>query len=395
VATITAPMARGDKPYRVYRGGRAKGRVPLQRRVEPTTRRDGRRPARAAAPARAPASTSPRRRRGWGPRVGTVFVVLVLLTIAWAVASYVALGNAVGGANERLGPVALDGQSGLLLSDPTATLLLGTDHGPGTGREGARRSDSIILVRTDPGRGRTAYLSIPRDLRVDVPGRGSAKVNAAYQFGGPDLAVRTVRNFTGLRINHVAVVDFRNFEQLIDALGGVTIDVPEAIVSNRFDCPYPTRERCERWSGWRFTPGEQEMDGRRALTYSRIRENRLNPAENDLSRGERQQQVVRAIGGKITSFGTLVRMPLLADDLIAPLATDLSASELAQLAWVGKRAGRTLRCRLGGTPTSIGGESALAPAEENRAVVLMFLGVSAPQPPPPQYGLFGPGCVVR
>jgi len=395
VATITGPMARGDKPYRVYRGGRVKGKVPLQRRVEPTPRRDGRRPARAAAPAPASAPASPRRRRGWGRRVGMVFVVLVLLTIAWAVASYLALGNAVGGANERLGPVALDGQSGLLLSGPTTTLLLGSDQGPGAGREGARRSDSILLVRTDPGRGRTSFLSIPRDLRVDVPGRGSAKVNAAYQFGGPDLAVRTVRNFTGLRINHVAVVDFRNFEQLIDALGGVTIDVPEAIVSNRFDCPYATRELCERWSGWRFAPGEQEMNGRRALTYSRIRENRLNPAENDLSRGERQQEVVRAIGGEITSFGTLVRMPLLADDLIAPLATDLSASELAQLGWVTKRAGRTLRCRLGGTPTSIGGESALAPVEENRAVVLMFLGVSAPQPPPPQYGLFGPGCIVR
>ena len=387
-------MARADKPYRVYRGGRVKGRVPLQRRVEPAPRRDGRRPGRAATPA--PATTPPpRRRRGWGRRVALALGVLLLLFVAWAIASYVALGNAVSGANERLGPVALDGQSGLLLADPTTTLLLGTDAGPGAGRENAQRSDSIMLVRTDPGRGRTSFLSIPRDLRVDVPGRGSAKINAAFQLGGPDLAVRTVRGFTGLTVNHVVVVDFRDFEQLIDALGGVTIDVPEPIVSNRFDCPYSTRERCERWGGWRFAPGEQTMGGRRALVYSRIRENRLNPAENDLSRGERQQQVVRAIGDELTSFGTLVRMPLLADDLIAPLATDLSASELAQLGWVTKRAGRTLRCRLGGTPTSVGGESALAPVEENRAVVLMFLGVSAPQPPPPQYGPFGPGCIVR
>ena len=88
-------------------------------------------------------------------------------------------------------------------------------------------------------------------------------------------------------------------------------------------------------------------------------------------------------------------MPVLADDIVAPLATDLSAAELTQLAWVNYRAGQTLRCRLGGTPTSIGGESALVPVEENRNVVLMFLGVSAPQPPPPQYGLFGPGCVVH
>ena len=76
------------------------------------------------------------------------------------------------------------------------------------------------------------------------------------------------------------------------------------------------------------------MTGRRALVYSRIRENRLNPAENDLTRGERQQAMLRAIGGELTSFWTLVRMPFLADDIVAPLATDLSAAKLAQLAWV-------------------------------------------------------------
>jgi LCP family protein required for cell wall assembly len=323
-------------------------------------------------------------------------LVVLLVVVVWAVASYVALGRAVDGANARLGPVPLDQQSGLILNEPTTTLLLGTDHGPGAGRESARRTDSMVLMRTDPERGRTSFLSLPRDLRVEVPGRGFSKLNAAHQSGGPDLTVRTVRNLlgSGVDVHHVVVVDFDDFEQLIDALGGVTIDVPEAIVSNRFDCPY-SAERCASWNGWRFAAGEQELSGRRALVYSRIRENRLNPAENDLTRGERQQAMLRAIGDELTSFRTLVKMPVLADDIVAPLATDLSAAQLTQLAWVNYRAGQTLRCRLGGTPTSIGGESALVPVEENRNVVLMFLGVSAPQPPPPQYGLFGPGCVVR
>jgi polyisoprenyl-teichoic acid--peptidoglycan teichoic acid transferase len=385
-------MARGDKPYRVYRGGRVKGRVPVPSRVEETPRRNGRRRPKPVLPAPA----APRRRRGWGRRIGIVVLVLLLVVVVWAVASYVALGRAVDGANARLGPVPLDQQSGLVLNEPTTTLLLGTDHGPGAGRESARRTDSMLLMRTDPERGRTSFLSLPRDLRVEVPGRGFSKLNAAYQSGGPDLTVRTVRNLlgSGVALHHVVVVDFDDFERLIDALGGVTIDVPEPIVSNRFDCPY-SPERCASWNGWRFAAGEQEMTGRRALVYSRIRENRLNPAENDLTRGERQQAMLRAIGGELTSFGTLVKMPVLADDIVAPLATDLSAAELTQLAWVNYRAGQTLRCRLGGTPTSIGGESALVPVEENRNVVLMFLGVSAPQPPPPQYGLFGPGCVVR
>lgn len=385
-------MAQGDKPYRVYRGGRTKGRVPLQRRVEQAPRRDGGRPDRPATPV--PTAPGPPRRRRWPRRVGIAFILLLLLALVWGFASYFALARALDGANRRLGPVpALDEQSGLLISDPATTLLLGTDHGPGAGREGAERSDSIMLVRTDPGRGRTSFLSIPRDLRVDVPGHGFAKINAAFQFGGPNLTVQTIKGFTGLQVNHLAVVDFGNFEQLIDALGGVTIDVPEPILSNRFDCPFATQEQCQRWDGWRFAAGEQTMGGRRALVYSRIRENRLDPAENDLTRGERQQAVVRAIGDEVTSFSTLVRMPFLADDLIAPLATDLSAGQFAQLAWVKVRSGATLRCRLGGTPTSIGGESFLIGSEENRNVILMFLGVAAPQPPPPGTGLFGPGCV--
>jgi hypothetical protein len=105
--------------------------------------------------------------------------------------------------------------------------------------------------------------------------------------------------------------------------------------------------------------------------------------------------VVRAIGDELTSFSTLVRLPFLADDLVAPLATDLSAGQIGQLGWVSKRAGASLRCRLGGTPTSIGGESFLIGSEENRNVILMFLGSSAPQPPPPGTGLYGPGCVSR
>jgi LCP family protein required for cell wall assembly len=386
-------MARGDKPYRVYRGGRTKGRVPLQRRAEQTAPpRDGRPARRVSTPTPA---TPPGRRRGWGRRIALTLLVVVLLVIAWVIASYIAVAKAMDGAHERLGPVALDDQRGLMLANPSTILLLGTDRGPGAGRQGAQRSDSIMLVRTDPARGRTAYLSIPRDLRVDVPGRGFNKINAAFQLGGPDLAIRTIRDFTGLKLNHVIVVDFRNFEQLIDALGGVTINVDEPIVSNRFDCPYGTRERCERWRGWRFAKGEQELGGRRALIYSRIRENQLNPAENDLTRGERQQQVVRAIADKVTSPTTLVKMPWLADDLIAPLATDLTGGQLMQLAWVKFRSGKSLRCRLGGSPSQFGGESYIVSSEENRNVILMFLGVSAPQPPAPGSGLFGPGCIVR
>src|SRR5205823_7903702 len=106
-----------------------------------------------------------------------------------------------------------------------------------------------------------------------------AKINSAMQSGGPALAIKTIHEYTGVPIDHVVVVNFADFEGLIDALGGVTVNVPRAIVSNRFDCPYATEAKCRSWQGWRFHKGKQTMNGHEALIYSRVRENRLDPAE--------------------------------------------------------------------------------------------------------------------
>lgn len=273
--------------------------------------------------------------------------------------------------------------------------MIGTDGGRAPGRAGARRSDSLLLLRTDPGKHRLSYLSIPRDLRVDVPGYGSEKINAANQFGGPALTLATVREVTGLPINHVVVVDFDGFNDLIDALGGIDVKVPKRILSNKFDCPYKPA-RCREWEGWRFEKGTRHMDGRRALVYSRIRTNRLDPSDTDISRAGRQQAVAEAVGDKIASFGTYIRLPFVGDSLAAPLATDLSAWELAQLGWVRFRAdaSSSLHCRLGGEPATIDGESVLLGSEDNVAVVSMFLGRSAPLAPP-KGTLYGAGCTRR
>ena len=284
---------------------------------------------------------------------------------------------------------------GLLVSKPTTILVLGSDGGNRPGREDANRSDSIMLLRTDPGKRRLAYLSIPRDLQVEIPDVGFSKINAANQIGGPALALRTVEGLTGLDVNHVAFVDFDRFEELIDAVGGIEVNVPRRIRSNKFDCPYKTAARCRAWTGWRFERGNQEMDGRRALVYSRIRQNFLNPRETDFERARRQQQVISATLDKMTSLGTAVKLPFVGDDLVTPLATDLGAWELMQLGWTYFRAdtGRALHCRLGGDPATVGGESVILGTEDNVATVAMFTGRSAPQPPP--RGLpYAPGCLV-
>jgi LCP family protein required for cell wall assembly len=381
-------MAEGDKPYRVYKGGRTKGKVPLATRPTRGQAGDG------------PAPERQRRRRPprWGRRVGLTILLLGVLMIVWLVASYLAFRSGVAEANDRLPQgveAGLAPQDGLVISKPSLIVLLGTDGDSSEARADSRRSDSILLVRTDPARHRIAYLSIPRDLRVEIPGFGSYKINAAFQLGGPALALRTIRSLTGLRPNHVALVDFDDFRTVIDALGGVTIDVPKPILSNRFACPYSTEARCQQWEGWRFEAGEQTMDGRRALIYSRVRENRLDPAENDLTRGERQQEVVEAMTDELVGLGTFVKLPFIGADLVKPLTTDLSAGELLQLGWVKFRANssRALHCRLGGDLSSDGGASVILGGEENFATIRMFQGLSAPQPPPPGQPLAA-GCVV-
>jgi len=393
VGNVTRAVAPDEKPYRIYRGGRAKGSVP----AAPPAGRKGRAGGGGKAPGsrvyRGPGARRSGRRPRWRRRTALGAAALLVLFVVWAVASYSSFSNGVSDANKRLDPgakAALTPQSGLLLSHSTIVLMLGTDNANIAGRLGDRHSDSIMLLRTDPAHQRLYYLSIPRDLQVPIPGYPTQKINAAFQIGGPALAIKTIAQFTGLDINHVVVVNFGDFRDLIDALGGITINVPKPIRSNRFDCPYATQTQCDKWPGWRFAKGPQHMSGERALIYSRIRENMLNPAENDITRGARQQAVIDAVAAKFTSIGTLASLPFDGAGLAKPLTTDLTASQLVQLGWLKFRssAGSTLHCRLGG---DLGGNGTGSPSEDNPATIAMFLGKSAPQLPA---GPFAPGCVA-
>jgi LCP family protein required for cell wall assembly len=394
-------MAREEKPYRVYRGGRAKGKVPT---AVPRPGRSPRNPAGGggAGSAGTPGRTdyrgpgAPRTGTGrprWGRRIALVLGLLLILVVIWGIASWLSFSSGVSTANKALdqnAKLALAPQSGLLMSHPTTILMLGTDNSQIGGRAGDRHSDSILLLRTDPSHHRLYYLSIPRDIEVPIPGFGTQKVNAAFQNGGPALAIRTIRAFTGIDVNHVVVINFADFKDLIDALGGIDVDVPKPIRSNRFDCPFPTQARCDKWQGWRFHKGTQHMSGERALIYSRIRENMLDPSETDVTRGARQQDVMNAVARKFTSPGVLLRMPFSGSSFAKPLTTDMTSGQLVQLGWVKFRASDSsaVHCRLGG---DFGAGGTGSPSEDNPATIAMFLGRSAPQPPT---GPYGPGCVI-
>ena len=284
--------ASGEKPYRVYRGGRTKGKVPLATRErdrskqERSTYRGGGGGRRRSGSGRPPAA------QGWTWRRWTwvTLVVLIVLLVVWGVAGYFSVRSGVKAANERLpgrNRAALARRTGCCsrtartssCSAPT------TRQRPGrTQRRPALRLDDAAADRPGPASPRLP-LDPARPARVDPGPRRAEDQRRDADRRPAARRLEAVAHFTGLPINHVVIVDFGAFKKLIDAVGGIDVNVPENILSNRFDCPYAASTRCDQWQGWRFQKGVQHMDGHRALIYSRIRENRLNPADTDISRG--------------------------------------------------------------------------------------------------------------
>jgi len=167
--------------------------------------------------------------------------------------------------------------------EPQTIMLLGSDEraesvrNANPGAYGEPRSDTVILVRLDPEKGAIALMSLPRDLKVEIPGHGTDRLNAAYEIGGPKLTLETVKQFTGLRINHVVNVDFGGFIKIVDRLGCVYTDVDRSYVSSGIEFAYINLDA-----------GYQRLCGEDALSFVRFRH-----TDNDLVRGARQQEFLR------------------------------------------------------------------------------------------------------
>lgn len=186
-----------------------------------------------------------------------------------------------------------------LVADAKNMLILGSDTRDPE-NTGGSRSDTIILAHLPKGRESAQLISIPRDTWVHVPkskdgkhGGRDAKINAAFAWGGIPLVVQTVEEYTGVRIDNVAIVDFAGFKEIVDALGGVEINVEKGFTSTHSLLPGGRRE---------FKAGKQTMDGAMALDYAR---ERYAFADGDFARIRHQQQVIKAILDKAVSGGTL------------------------------------------------------------------------------------------
>ena len=288
-----------ERPYKIYRAGpkglraRLRGeedelRVPQEYRTYRGDGRDG--PRRRITPKR-------------------VIVGLLIALAAWLLLSFVVF---LISASSQSGGVPADAEAALasggnMITSTDTILVIGTDQRPaGTHEPGANtqdagsRSDTLMLWRL--GGGTSRRLSIPRDTLVPIPGHGTNKINAAYAFGGPALTIKTVDQLTGIKINHVIIINFANFPKFIDAIGGVTVK---------------TGRICSEISGGvanggftlNLAPGTHHLNGRDALTLARTRENKCNAASNDLTREGYQQQILNGIKGQLLSVHTFLHLP--------------------------------------------------------------------------------------
>ncbi|QEC47478.1 LytR family transcriptional regulator [Baekduia soli] len=285
----------------------------------------------------APPPEAPGRRRlplPWRPRrrgpisVGRVVKWIVLAVLGWLALSLVLfLISAQLQQGDLSGKVSLAG-AGYPLTSANTILVLGSDQRtkgskePGASTSGPSRSDSIMLMRV--GGGRSARLSIPRDTVVDIPGHGRNKINAAYAFGGPALAVQTIEQYLGIKVNHLIEVDFANFPQLIDAMGG--IDYEGGCVVSRINGGFKN-------GGYtlRLKKGKTHIDGKQALALARTRHNDCNARESDLTRARRQQKILSAMKSRLVSPYAFPRLPFIAWNTPKALKSDMGGPTLLGL----------------------------------------------------------------
>jgi LCP family protein required for cell wall assembly len=342
-----SPPHRNDKAYRTYGGAADGGRA------------DG------AQRKKKDAGAGPRRRRRfrwWYIPVG-VFSLLaiagvVLTVLAWP--GYQKFDRAVDKANKRVDKktrAQLSPDEGWIWRNGTTLLLLGVDSKFGE----PARSDTIMLMRFDPKTRTVNQLSIPRDTRVDIPGRGTDKINAAMFWGGPSLAVKTVERFTGIPINHVMIVNFQGFPRLVNAVGGVDMMVPKTITTTVGSAARTVV----------YKKGMHHFNGKHALLYVRIRY-----ADDDFHRAARQQAFVQALQKKIAKPSNITRLPEIGKRFMNGVATELTTNQLLELGYLKWRSTGGKRLVMVGTPGWDGGVAYVfppGPAKRER-LIKRFLG---------------------
>ncbi|MDX6689386.1 MAG: hypothetical protein QOG15_843 [Solirubrobacteraceae bacterium] len=303
-----------------------------------------------------------RRKRGWSKGrvarwvLGVLAGWIALSVVVFLISAQIQQGAISGDANQLLGG------AGPPPFSANNILVLGSDQRTkGTAEPGAQtsggRSDSIMLMRI--GGGANSRLSIARDTVVDIPGAGRQKINAAFAIGGTALAIRTVEAYTGIDVNHVVVVSFDDFPDLIDAMGGITY---------QGGCVISFINGGFKNGGYtlRLKAGKTHITGHQALALARTRKNRCAKNENDLTRAKRQQKIFTAMKRRLLSPGAFIRLPFISWQAPKALRSDMSGPTLL---------GVFSALAFSGTPKTsvLGSLSGNVPDAAKRAAVTRFL----------------------
>ncbi|PHK50271.1 LCP family protein [Staphylococcus edaphicus] len=197
--------------------------------------------------------------------------------------------------------------------DPFTIALFGVDsNAERNANGGGQRSDTIMVLSVNPEKKTTEIVSIPRDTQADIVGKGTTeKINHAYAYGGPDMAVKSLEKLLNIPIDHYATIDMDGMQDMIDTVGGITV----------------TSNATFSYDGYQFTKGEQsKMDGKEAMAF--IRSRKEDGAGGDFGRQERQQLVIQGLANKLTSISSITHFNSLMNHVEDNVKTDLSIGEL-------------------------------------------------------------------
>lgn len=282
-----------------------------------------------------------------------VFLLVVIGTYAFTV--YNSLTKAVNTMHQDIDREKSDKREesvSLKAADPISVLLLGVDE-----REGDRgRSDSIIVLTVNPEANSVKMLSIPRDTRTEIVGKGKVdKINHAYAYGGVEMSLATVENYLDIPIDYVIEINMEGFEDIVDAVGGVT-------VQNDLDFTH---------EGTHFPKGELKLNGEKALKFSRMR---YEDSRGDFGRQLRQRQIIQGVINEGASLSTIANFGDIFKALGNNVKTNLTFDEMITIQSQYKAASQSIeQLSLAGQGTKIDGTYYLQVPEEEKQRVQNLL----------------------